>query len=77
MSTAESGPKYTIAAERAYFHNDPDENTRRAAYMIPSGEVALKPLEERNGFVYIIFTNTDGQTSKGWLRKQDLKLVAE
>jgi eukaryotic-like serine/threonine-protein kinase len=72
-----SGPKFTVAVERAYFHNEPDESTRRAAYMIPSENLVLQPLEERNGFVYVIFTNTDGQTSRGWLRKQDLRLIAE
>jgi serine/threonine-protein kinase len=28
--------------------------------------------EDKNGFIYTEFTNSRGQTSKGWLRKQDL-----
>lgn len=72
-----SGPRYMVAASKAYFHNEPDESTRRAAFMIPSNDVVLEPLEERDGFIYIIFTNSSGQTSKGWLRKQDLKLIGE
>ncbi|ANE52724.1 serine/threonine protein kinase [Flavisolibacter tropicus] len=76
-AAALSGPKFTVAVERAYFYNEPDEKTRRAAYMIPSDSLFLQSSEERNGFVYIVFTNANGQTSKGWLRKQDLKLIAE
>jgi len=69
--------RYTVASDKAYFHNEPDESTRRAAYMIPSNEVVLQPLQERNGFIYVVFTNSSGQTSKGWLRKEDLKLIEE
>ena len=63
-------------AERAYFHNEPDAATRRSAYMIPSEEV-ITALDDRNGFLYTEFTNNRGQTSKGWLRKEDLMTVEE
>lgn len=66
--------EYRVAAERAYFHNEADAATRRAAYMIPSEEV-IRALEEQNGFIYTEFTNSKGQTSKGWLRKEDLMTV--
>jgi serine/threonine-protein kinase len=71
------GTKYTVIASRAFFHDQPDESTRRDAYMVPDSSVVLQPLEERNGFVYVVFTNSSGQTSKGWLRKQDLKSIDE
>jgi eukaryotic-like serine/threonine-protein kinase len=32
----------------------------------------LTPQEERNGFVFVVYTNHLGQTSKGWLRIEDL-----
>jgi serine/threonine-protein kinase len=63
--------QYKVQVPRAYFHNDADPNTRRNAYMIPSNDI-LSALEEKNGFVYIEFTNNKGQTSKGWLRKSEL-----
>jgi serine/threonine-protein kinase len=57
---------------KAYFHNQPDEATRRDAYILHWNNAVLKPSQEKNGFVYIVFTNDQGQTSKGWLRKKDL-----
>jgi eukaryotic-like serine/threonine-protein kinase len=63
--------QYKVVVPRAYFHNEPDENTRREAYMIPSNDV-VTATKESNDFVYTEFTNTRGQTSRGWIRKQDL-----
>jgi len=68
--------QYKVAAERAYFHNEPDYATRRGAYMVPSNDV-ISALEEQNGFLYTEFTNTNGKTSKGWLRRADLITLDE
>jgi serine/threonine-protein kinase len=72
-----TGTKYTLAVTKAYFHNEPDESTRRAAFINIWNKAILTPTEERNGFVYIVFTNHQGQTSRGWMRKKDLKPVSE
>ena len=63
--------QFKVQATRAYFHNEPDEATRRTAYMVPSNDV-VSGLDERNGFIYIEFTNSRGQTSKGWIKRSDL-----
>ncbi|MGZ5135089.1 MAG: protein kinase domain-containing protein [Flavitalea sp.] len=63
--------QYKVLAPRAYFHNTPDKSTRRVSYLIPSNDV-ITALDEKNSFVYTEFTNSRGQTSKGWVRKQDL-----
>ena len=63
--------QYKVLASRAYFHSSPDKNTRRVSYLIPSNDV-ITALDEKTGFVYTEFTNSRGQTSKGWIRKQDL-----
>jgi len=68
--------QYKVVAPRAYFHNDPDPATRRSAYMIPSNDI-VSVLEEKNGFFYTEFTNNKGQTSKGWLRSEDLLTLEE
>ena len=57
---------------RAYFHNQPDANTRRNAFIVHWNNAVLKPIDEQQGFVYVVFTNHLGQTSKGWLNKDDL-----
>jgi serine/threonine-protein kinase len=68
---------FKVVAKRAYFHNEPNEATRRtSAYMTPSDEV-IDGLEEKNGFVYIEFTNSLGKTSKGWVRREDLMTIEE
>ncbi|MBA3675778.1 MAG: sel1 repeat family protein [Chitinophagaceae bacterium] len=63
--------QYKVLTSRAFFHNEPDEATRRTAYMVPSNDV-VTGLDERNGFIYIEFTNNRGQTSKGWIKRNDL-----
>jgi serine/threonine-protein kinase len=63
--------QYKVLASRAFFHNEPDEATRRTAYMVPSNDV-VTGLDERNGFIYIEFTNNKGQTSKGWIKRNEL-----
>ncbi len=63
--------QYKVAVARAYFYGEPDVTTRHSAYMVPSNDI-LTALDESNGFIYIEFTNSKGQTSKGWLRKSDL-----
>jgi serine/threonine-protein kinase len=68
--------QFKVLAARAYFHNEPDEASRRSAYMVPSTDV-INGYEERNGFLYTEFTNSRGQTSKGWLKRSDLMTLAE
>jgi serine/threonine-protein kinase len=68
---AEEGVLYKVR-NKAYFHNEPDPATRRNAYIVHWNNVLLMPLEERNEFIYIVFTNHLGQVSRGWLSKDDL-----
>ncbi len=63
--------QYKVAVPRAYFHNEPDEATRRNAFMVPSGDT-VSALDDSNGYVYTEYTNGRGQTSKGWVSKEDL-----
>ena len=64
---------YTVAGPQVYFHNQPDPSTRRNAFINRWNKAVLKPLDEKNGFVYIVYTNQWGQTSKGWMLKNQLK----
>jgi serine/threonine-protein kinase len=68
---------YRLAVDKAYFHNSPDESTRRNAFIVHWNNAVLNALDERDGFVYIVFTNHLGQTSRGWIRKADLKQVGD
>ena len=72
-SAPDTAPLQYKVISKAYFHDEPREDTRRKAFIIHWNNAVLTPLEEKAGFVYIVFTNHLGQTSKGWLRKKDLK----
>lgn len=68
---------YKVGADRVYFYNEPDGNTRRNAYLVNSEETTINALQEQNGFIYTEFTNSRGQISKGWLQRKDLITVEE
>jgi serine/threonine-protein kinase len=69
-----TGERYTVKSI-AHFHNAPDETTRRKAFINHWNNAVLIPQDDVNGFIYIVYTNDEGQTSRGWLRKQDLRLL--
>ncbi|HEX9956766.1 MAG TPA: serine/threonine-protein kinase [Fibrella sp.] len=75
-SVSKAGAKrYTLASQYAYFHNEPDAATRRAANINIWNNAKLTPLAERNGFIYVVYTNEKGQISRGWLLKSALKPI--
>jgi hypothetical protein len=64
-------PKYSVIS-KAYFYNSPDETSRRNAY-INKWNGFITATDELNGFIYVVYTNEEGQTSRGWLKKSDLR----
>jgi len=66
-----------MVISKAYFYSSPDPATRRNAFVVPSNNAIVSALDEQNDFVYVVFTNTNGQKSKGWLSKQDLQRINE
>ncbi len=65
------GNKYTVIS-RAYFYRSPEENTRKNIYLNNWINTTLIPTDEKNGFVYVVYTNKKGETTSGWLNKKDL-----
>ncbi|KUG07249.1 hypothetical protein ASU33_12820 [Solirubrum puertoriconensis] len=61
-----------VAAERSYFYNSPDLTDRRKAHCVRGDKVRLG--EEQGEAVYVTFTNWQGVTSRGWMRKDALQL---
>src|SRR5215203_2771424 len=55
---AETKGLYKIIS-KAYFHNEPDEATRRNAFVVHwnNSYSKLKALDEKNGFIYVVFHN--------------------
>jgi len=60
---------------KAYFYNEPDERTRRNAFINHwnNSYAKIEAEDEKNGFIYVEFLNHLNQTSRGWLRKKDLR----
>ena len=65
---------YTVN-DKAYFHNEPNESSRRNAFVNRWNNAILAALNEENNFIYVVYTNKEGETSKGWLRKSDLSRI--
>jgi hypothetical protein len=59
---------------KTFFYNAPDENSRRNTFLLPYKDRygIIKALDDKNDFIYIVYTNHAGRTSKGWIRKTDL-----
>jgi serine/threonine protein kinase len=68
-----TGSKY-VALSKAYFYSSPDEATRRNAF-INKWNSSVTANDDMNGFIYVVYTNEEGKTTRGWLRKKDLKQV--
>ena len=71
------GKVFTLFSTYAYFHSYPDEASKRAANINQWNNARLKAIDDQNGFIYVVYTNDKGQTSKGWLRKKDLIVVGQ
>nr|WP_294796001.1 serine/threonine-protein kinase [uncultured Mucilaginibacter sp.] len=71
------GKVFTVFTTYAYFHDRPNEASKRAANINQWNNARLKAIDDQNGFIYVVYTNDKGQTSKGWLRKKDLIVVGQ
>ncbi|MEO7212281.1 serine/threonine-protein kinase [Mucilaginibacter sp.] len=71
------GKVYSLFTTYAYFHSTPSEGSKRAANISQWDNARLKALDDQNGYIYVVFTNKNGETSKGWLRKKDLIVVGQ
>lgn len=67
--------RYSIAVSKAYIYDQPDMRSKRPLYLsADTGSSDLTASDESNGFIYVVFFNTEGKITKGWLRKQDLRI---
>ena len=60
---------------KANFYEAPDENTMKSSFISQLNPVRLGALDDKNGFIFVVYTNDIGYTSRGWLSKKDLTKV--
>jgi hypothetical protein len=65
--------RYTLDVPKAYFYDKPEVASRRPIYLANTNESELTATKDTNGFIYVVFFNTDREITRGWLRKQDLR----
>lgn len=63
--------RYKVTS-KANFYNSPDEASMRGTFISGSINKTVEALEEKNGFIFVVYKNDLGFTSRGWLSKQDL-----
>jgi serine/threonine-protein kinase len=73
----DAGKAFTVFADYAYFHNEPNEESKRKANLNKWNKARLVAQDDQNGYIYVEFTNRKGQVSKGWLDKKDLLRLSE
>jgi hypothetical protein len=61
---------FRVNVDKTYFCNTPNIKDVRKAYLIY--DTVIYAIAESKYFIYIEFTNTLGQTSIGWILKDDL-----
>ncbi len=66
--------KYKVTS-KANFYSSADENTLRSAFISGSSNKTVEALEDKNGFIYVEYTNDNGLVSRGWLSKTDLSKI--
>ncbi len=66
--------KYTVV-NKAWFYYEPDSNKIKPVYLMPRKNLVVTSRKEENGFVYIVYINSKGESTHGWLAKKDLHPV--
>jgi len=73
-STSELSTKYKVV-NKAWFYYEPNPSKIKPLYIPEGKNVILSPTEEENGFVYVVYKNSRGEETHGWLNKKDLRPV--
>jgi serine/threonine-protein kinase len=66
--------RYRVTS-KANFYNDANENSLRNTFISSGNDKFVGALEDKNGFIYVEYTNDLGYTSRGWLSKKDLTKI--
>lgn len=71
------GKKYQLPKGTVYFYDAANANAPKNGVLGLWNNAKFNVVEEDSGFIYVTHTNKDGQVTKGWLNKSDLKEIKE
>lgn len=71
------GKKYRIPKTTLYFHESPNNGAPRQPVLGLWVKSKFEVIDEQGNFIYVTLTDNDGQVTKGWLKKSDLKEVPQ
>ena len=71
------GKKYQIPKGTVYFYDAANANAAKNGVLGLWNNAKFNVIEEENGFIYVTHTNKDGQVTRGWLNKKDLKEITD
>jgi len=71
------GKKYRIPKTTLYFHESPNNDAPRRGILGLWVKSKFEVIDEQGNFIYVTLTDNDGQVTKGWLKKSDLKEVPQ
>lgn len=65
--------EYQINVNKSYFHDFPIAESIKKSYLIVGDYI--NPLKTVNCFYYIEYQNSSGNTSKGWISRNDILVI--
>ncbi|ETZ20512.1 hypothetical protein [Pedobacter sp. V48] len=71
------GKKYRVPKTTLYFHESPNNDAPRKGILGLWIKSKFEVIDEQGNFIYVTLTNADGEVTKGWLKKSDLKEVPQ
>lgn len=71
------GKKYQLPKGTIYFYEAASPTAQKNGVLGLWNNAKFNVIEEDKGFIYVTHTAKDGQVTKGWLNKNDLKEVKE
>jgi len=71
---AQPGDQYLVIADKSYFYDSPDLQTRRKGYLVSSNIITVK--KTAGDFAYTVFTGPSGNQSAGWVLLADLQKIS-
>jgi serine/threonine protein kinase len=67
------GKSYVLPKGITYFYVGPDSAKDKKGVWALWTNAKIEGVDEQNGFIYVTVTTSDGEVTKGWVKKTDLK----